>query len=175
MDHDNAVGRRLLELQGLESMLRNAGAYDEALTILDQMLELDDSYSPALNNKAGILMLLDRYEEAGPLVQRAVQVNSDNGQAWNNLGMYLLYAGEPEEAEQAFRKALDCGYRHPGVMQNIARAVMAKQMQQIANHTAKNEIPKDKRPQPRFLERVLPGAASSSGFARWLKSLFGGR
>jgi tetratricopeptide (TPR) repeat protein len=118
-------GRGLDELQAEESGQRSRGDYEAALRTLDRMLAIDASFSPALNNKGGILLAQDRFAEALPLFVRATQADRSNGVAWNNQGLCLHNLGQPEEALEQFERAWDAGYRHEGVLYNTGVAHFA--------------------------------------------------
>jgi tetratricopeptide (TPR) repeat protein len=89
------------------------------------MLALDPSFSHALNNKGALLSMLDRFNEALPVLERATRADPDNGQAWNNLGFCLHILGLSSEALEHFRTAWDRGYRHEGVLYNEGVAHLA--------------------------------------------------
>jgi Flp pilus assembly protein TadD len=113
------------ELQREEADLRSRGDYDGALEVLDRMLEWDASFSPALNNKAAILIARDRFDEALPLCVRSTEADPGNAVAWNNRGLCLHKLGRPEEARGHFTRACEAGYRHEGVLYNAGLAHFA--------------------------------------------------
>lgn len=60
----------------------------------------------ALMERAGDLLHDDLYEEALPLVRRATELAPWSFEAWCELGSTCGYAGEVEELETAFERAL---------------------------------------------------------------------
>lgn len=122
----NVPGNRALdELQREEADLRSRGDYDGALRVLERMLELEGSFSPALNNKAAILIARGRFADALPFCVRATEADPRNGVAWNNRGLCLHKVGRPEEARGHFIRAWEAGYRHEGVLYNAGLAQFA--------------------------------------------------
>ena len=79
--------------------------------------EADRSYARALERMPGdvvaltgsgvLAMILGRIEDAIALHSRVVQLDPLSGSAHSNLGLTLLRAGVPQEAETSFRKALE--------------------------------------------------------------------
>ena len=125
---NNSNEERSLKLEQLhqkEADLRARGDYGGALKILDQMIDLDNSYSAAFNNKGAILMMLGRYNEALPSLERAVNLDTDNAQAWNNCGYCHFRTGDPEGAIDYYRGARNRGYTHEGLNHNLGMALLA--------------------------------------------------
>jgi tetratricopeptide (TPR) repeat protein len=114
--------RELEDLQAEEADLRSRGDYAGAFRVLDRMLAINPSFSPALNNKGGILLSLDRFDDAMPFFERATAADPTNGVAWNNLGLCLHILRRSEEALEKFRTARDVGYGHEGVLYNAGIA-----------------------------------------------------
>lgn len=116
---------KLAELQAEEARLRHRGDYKGALRVLDQMISLDDRYSPVFNNKGGILLMQKRYTEALQVLERAVALKPNNGQALNNLAYCYYSTGHPEKAIPLYRESLKKGYTHEGVHYNLGLALLA--------------------------------------------------
>ena len=113
------------QLLAEENRLREKGHYAGALSILDQLIALDDSYSPAYNNKGAILLKFHRYNQALPILEKAVTLDPNNGVAWNNYAYCHHATGYPEKAIPLYRRALEKGYTHEGVNYNLGYALLA--------------------------------------------------
>jgi tetratricopeptide (TPR) repeat protein len=122
------VDARIPLLQQEEIRLRRRGDYDGALRVLEKMLEIDSSFSPALNNKAAILMMRGAYREALPVLEKAAEADPTNGQAFNNLGLALQKTGDSQRAVQYLERALELGYTHEGVRYNLGLAYFCQGM-----------------------------------------------
>ena len=91
--------------------LANAGKYQEALQVSDQALALNvTSLVPLIQaNRAGILVMLGRYEEANAAADVALSqegnLTTTHSIAWYNKGNALRALGRLTEAETAYAKA----------------------------------------------------------------------
>ncbi len=61
-----------------------------------------------------------RWREASDRYEAYAAKHPQKGRAWFNLGYASLEGARPEQAADAFRKALDLGYRKPTTMYNLA-------------------------------------------------------
>lgn len=91
--------------------LANAGKYSEALEASDEALALNvTSLMPLIqSNRAGILVMLGRFEEANAAADAALAVEGNltsvHSVAWFNKGNALQSLGRCEEAATAFTRA----------------------------------------------------------------------
>jgi tetratricopeptide (TPR) repeat protein len=91
--------------------LANAGKYQEALQVSDQALALNvNSLVPLIQaNRAGILVMLGRYEEANTAADAALSregnLTTTHSIAWYNKGNALRALGRLTEAETAYAQA----------------------------------------------------------------------
>jgi len=91
--------------------LANAGNYQEALQASDQALALNvSSLVPLIQaNRAGILVMLGRYEEANAAADAALaqegNLTTTHSIAWYNKGNALRALGRTAEADAAYAKA----------------------------------------------------------------------
>jgi tetratricopeptide (TPR) repeat protein len=91
--------------------LANAGKYQEALQVSDQALALNvTSLVPLIQaNRAGILVMLGRYEEANTAADAALSregnLTTTHSIAWYNKGNALRALGRLTEAETAYAQA----------------------------------------------------------------------
>lgn len=91
--------------------LANAGKYTEALELADKALELNvTSLMPVIQaNRAGILTVLGRYDDAITAADAALSVDGNltttHSIAFYNKGDALLHLGRVDEAKKAFAQA----------------------------------------------------------------------
>ena len=63
-----------------------------------------------------------KWRETADRAQKYVEKNPQSGRGWYNLGFASLAGDRPEDSIEAFKKALDLGYRKPTTMYNLACA-----------------------------------------------------
>lgn len=91
--------------------LANAGNYKDALVASDQALALNvSSLMPLIQaNRAGILVMLERYEEANAAADAAINaqgnITTTKSIAWFNKGNALKSLGRTSEAVEAYAVA----------------------------------------------------------------------
>jgi tetratricopeptide (TPR) repeat protein len=91
--------------------LANAGNYSEALALSDEALAMNvTSLVPLIQaNRAGILVMLGRFEEAGAAADVALNTEGNlttvHSIAWYNKGNALRSLGRLDEAKTAYAKA----------------------------------------------------------------------
>ena len=93
--------------------LANAGKYAEALEMSDEALAMNvTSLVPLIQaNRAGILVMLGRFEEANAAADAVLTVEGNlttvHSVAWYNKGNALRSLGRLDEAKTAYAKAYD--------------------------------------------------------------------
>ena len=93
--------------------LANAGKYAEALEASDEALALNiTSLIPLIQaNRAGILVMLARYDEANAAADAALAIEGNltsvHSVAWFNKGNALRELGKCDEAEIAYTRAAE--------------------------------------------------------------------
>ena len=91
--------------------LANAGNYSGALELSDKALAMNvTSLLPLIqSNRAGILVMLGRFEEANIAADAALSVEGNltfaHSVAWYNKGNALRSLGRPDEAKKAYAQA----------------------------------------------------------------------
>ncbi|SMX27674.1 photosystem I assembly protein Ycf3 [Pelagimonas phthalicica] len=121
----------LENLNRAKAFTQRAGDYNAALPISQKYLALAEQdseaeFAIALNNHAGLLETMGRYDEAEPLYRQALQIGKETlGKSHpnyairlNNLAELLRNAGRYDEAEPLYRQALQIaketlGENHP--------------------------------------------------------------
>jgi tetratricopeptide (TPR) repeat protein len=93
--------------------LAESGKYSEALEAADEALALNvTSYVPLIQaNRAGILVMLKRFEEANAAADAALAIEGNltsvHSVAWFNKGNALLELGRCDEAKTAYTRATE--------------------------------------------------------------------
>ncbi len=100
---DSSKAKHLLAL-GNEYFAQ--GAYAEAITSYQDLVELYPRHADALNNLGAALCKLGRYQEAEDHFRQAIGKKPDYPEAHSNLGTMLRLQGHFAEAEFSLRRAL---------------------------------------------------------------------
>lgn len=95
-------------------------AYHEALGEYRKALAMDPENPVILSNLAGILVRLNRYEEAAMQAQRALVIRKDYVPALINLGLARISLGRETEGEDSLLRAREIEPTHPHVLLNLA-------------------------------------------------------
>ena len=61
-----------------------------------------------------------KWREAAERARKYVEKNPQSGRGWYNVGFASLAGDRPEDSVEAFKKALELGYRKPTTMYNLA-------------------------------------------------------
>jgi len=123
--------------------LANAGKYQEALQVSDQALALNvTSLVPLIQaNRAGILVMLGRYEEANTAADAALSregnLTTTHSIAWYNKGNALRTLGRLTEAQTAYAQAyaLDSSLVPPDLATGTTPSSTSLPATQIITHT----------------------------------------
>ena len=91
-------------------MKRTTQVFNEAVSALNardlitaekrfrQVLRLDETHVPALNLLTVILMSLNRFPEAEPLIAKAVKLNQSSDVSFYNYGLISKQLNKPKQA-----------------------------------------------------------------------------
>lgn len=80
--------------------------FDEALMVLDALIERDPSFIKAWSLKGSILMSASRFQEARELCMESLQQDPFCLEAFLVLGITARHLGDDEEARRRFREAI---------------------------------------------------------------------
>ncbi len=80
--------------------------FSAALVHFDEALALAPDFIEALTNRGGVLMALNRPDEAIRSLDSVLAFNPDMAEAWNNRGNALSVLGRHEEAVESFDRVL---------------------------------------------------------------------
>jgi Flp pilus assembly protein TadD len=79
----------------------------------------------ALNDLAWVVQRRGDYEEAGALIDEAISLNDRQYAFWDTKGIILLRADRPEEAAEAFGRALAIFDKDPSTHLHMGEAQQA--------------------------------------------------
>ena len=96
------------------------GDFADATAILDGLLENGHERAGVLAMKGALLLSAERYDEALPLLEKAVQITPDYADAQLNYGATLLGLERMEEAETPLRAALELSPNRSMAWNNLA-------------------------------------------------------
>ena len=85
---------------------QQAGRFEEALGAYRHLLEAEPTHPRGWADLGGLLMIMDRLEEAAESCLKALRFHADQPEALINLGCTRLKQGELWEAEGLFRRVL---------------------------------------------------------------------
>jgi tetratricopeptide (TPR) repeat protein len=95
-----------LQLLQRSQLLQNQGSFDEAESILSQVIRSMPDFSEAWNRRAVVYFMQDRYRKAIADCQQALALNPFHFGALHGMGLCYLRLSEYRQASQAFRQAL---------------------------------------------------------------------
>ena len=136
--------------------LMQAQQYELALDALTRAA-LDQGMTGEILNGMGTANLgLGRLGQSEKLLRRAVEIEPDWPEAWNNLGVLLMERGQLAEAQQVFRKAyaLDDG-QNDSIRDNL-RLALAKTENDVNNAGQNEEYKLVRRNRSDYLIRKIP-------------------
>lgn len=84
------------------------GHFQQALADIDRSLALDPTAATSLQQRANVLLALNRLDEARDAFLKTLEVSPEESGAWNNLGFTLEKQGHLPEALAAYRRATEC-------------------------------------------------------------------
>lgn len=99
------------------------GFPDEALAILNKLLEKNENDFVAWHNKASILSKLHEPDQALQCFNKALEINPQISESWNNKGIALADMGMLEEAIVCYDNALELESKYLGAMINKGTAL----------------------------------------------------
>lgn len=101
----------------------------EALSLVEQVLQMNPAYIEALTLKGQILGSTGRFQEALATVERLLQIDPNNALAWSLEAALLMNTGRPQEASTAIERSLALNPQNPearaireSIQANLARS-----------------------------------------------------
>ena len=86
--------------------LAQQGKISEALNCYDEVLKVNPKNDVILNDKAILLIRLDKCEESLIFTKRATSINPEAVEAWVNMGIALDKLGQYQEASETLERAV---------------------------------------------------------------------
>jgi tetratricopeptide (TPR) repeat protein/DNA-binding winged helix-turn-helix (wHTH) protein len=110
----------------LATLLVGEEQVEEAAAILEQARTIEPRSAEILNALGGLYALLNRHAEAIEMHRKYVELDPNEANAWDSLGISLQWAGRYEEAADAYDRALQL---HPDfVLPRFHRASLYVQL-----------------------------------------------
>lgn len=103
--------------------LQRRGDLDAAASVYKTVLERDAVDIYALQYLGLVRFQQAQYAEARQLLDRSLELEPNNANAWSNLGMVLIKLETPEKALEAFSHCLKVAPDHPDALNNMAQAL----------------------------------------------------
>lgn len=127
----NQVKSRLSELgpKGLNLMYElyeKAGKFEDALTIVNPLLEKDSQNIALLNAKGRLLMRLGRYAEAKACLQKSDELAPSNIDRINELATAFLHLNDPDNSVKRFKQVLALSPEQPDIKFNMFAQLFEK-------------------------------------------------
>ena len=94
------------ELIKQAKMLRNAGQWNKAVSLLKRVIAVNPHYSDAWSNLAEAYMTFKKYDSAVYFCKIANGLNPNVSEILTNLGAAYMYLNKLDKAEKHFKKAL---------------------------------------------------------------------
>lgn len=104
--------------QTLAELIQNK-EWDEALVIIDKILENDPENHDMLNNKGSIYLEREEYDKAIKIFDDILEKDSNNSQTLNNKGIALLREGYIIDAYEIFYSALVVDPKNKVAFENL--------------------------------------------------------
>jgi tetratricopeptide (TPR) repeat protein len=106
-------------LAGLEHL--NERQFDQALADFTQAIQIDPEFAEPYNQRAIVHYLSDRMEQSIRDCRKATELMPEHFGAWAGLGHCFAQLGEPEQAIEAYQRALIINPHLDCVRQAIAQ------------------------------------------------------
>jgi tetratricopeptide (TPR) repeat protein len=137
---DEPDAEAMVEKAGRNIMLRQ---YEEALTLLDEVIELDPDNERAYLFMAQANIGLKEYETALECYDKALDVNSKSDMAYRGKGELLLRELNYDEAQVCFENAIRLNREATGAMYNLAVVYARKDDKDNCIEWLKKAVKKD--------------------------------
>jgi tetratricopeptide (TPR) repeat protein len=96
----------------------NGGDLPRAEKLFRRVLRAEGSHLGALNLLVIVLMRLERFSEAEPLIARATSINQNSETSFYNYGLISKWLNKPEQALEQFSKAIALNSNVPETWNN---------------------------------------------------------
>lgn len=103
---------------------QSQGAFEEAIGLYRQALEMESGLSAVHLNLGVCLKALERLPEAAEAFERALELEPDYAGAYFNLANVLVLQERNDKAETCFRRALEQQTVYPEALNNLANLLL---------------------------------------------------
>jgi Flp pilus assembly protein TadD len=100
--------------------MADRGRYDEAETLLAELVAAEPENVPALAKLGGIQARSGNLEAAQAHLEQALSLDPSSAAAWSNLGNVAFQRGDLDEAERCYKKALEVIPNDAVALNNLA-------------------------------------------------------
>ncbi|MEJ6714066.1 MAG: sulfotransferase [Rhodobacterales bacterium] len=118
------------DVQAMIAML-NQGQFKQVETLANEMIGHAPKVSGLYNIRGLAQTNLQKSDAALASFRKAIQLDAQNYEAFNNLGLRLKESGEPESAKKALEKALQINPQYPQASYNLGTVLV-----QLADYDA---------------------------------------
>lgn len=156
--------------------LINNGEYQDALPLLDQVLDTDPNNGPALNMSGYVAMRLHQDSVAYQYLKRAIDVDPKRAPVWSNFGLSAQHLGRHEECLQATLKSVELDPQYALGWTNAGSAYVAMSEWEKAGEMALKALsinPDEKNSQCNLAHVYLAQHQWSEGWKHWELSVGG--
>jgi len=115
-ESDEIKNLQILSLEKIEEE-----KFDDALKLLDKIIEIDPNNVFAYNNKGAILLEQEKYAESISVLEKSIQINENNTQAWNNKGIAHIKTVDFTKALTSFYNSLKHDSQNQVAFDNIKK------------------------------------------------------
>lgn len=120
LSHATTSERREALLQELAEAFEAMGNTAEALAALKEILDFNEHSAAAWNSVGLICSSLQRHEDARRAFEQAARLQPDNAELFINMGSISLKLGDPGNALEYLRTAIELAPAHPVSHANLA-------------------------------------------------------
>ncbi len=103
------------------------GDAEDAIGLFQKVLEQTPDMPRIRCLLARPLIRFERYDEARQVLDEALEINSEDAEAWNLYGLTLRGGGDPEEAVKAFMKSVAIDHQQVAAHVNLGVTLMKLQ------------------------------------------------
>lgn len=136
--------RTAKQLSGMGYVMTLLGRYEEAIRLLTESLEIEPT-AEAYTYLGWTYSHMREYARAITEAEKAIRLDPDFGNPYNDIGVYLMELGREEEAipylEKAMRAKRYCCYQFPHF--NLGRIYLKKRMYEKARQEFQKSLAVD--------------------------------
>jgi arylsulfatase A-like enzyme len=141
----HACVQELADVQRAQGLI-GAGKYEEAESLLRNIVAAHPQNPYAWDRLALCLMRMNRHREALPALERVLAASPGNADTWNFLGACRLVVGDEEKALAAFTRALELDPNHVQALGGLVHIMEAAGMTKEAEPFKKRFVAVQGRP-----------------------------